>query len=63
MRTTYTIEYQYGTYRGEEEVTLNDDDDRSPCDVMWAKLRRQDLLTLPMAYQSAKVIDEQPSED
>jgi len=56
---TYTINYQYGPYSGQEEVTLSEDDPRNPCDVMWARMERAGDLGLPMAYRSAKVIDEE----
>lgn len=60
---TYTISYQYGTYSGQRKVTLAADDQRDPCAVMWARMRNAGELTLPMAYQSARIIDEQASEE
>lgn len=56
MRYKYTIEYVFGSYSGTEVVYLDADDDRDPKAVMWANLRRQGKLTLPMAYQSARVV-------
>jgi len=59
---TYTIRFQYGTYSGVRKITLDADDQRDPKDVMWARMERAGELTLPMAYRSARIIDEQ-SED
>lgn len=56
MKYKYTIEYTFGTYSGTEVVTLPADDDRNPRAVMWARLNRQNKLTLPMAAKSAKVV-------
>lgn len=53
----YAIHYQYGTYSGERTVRLDDDDERNPIDVMWARMRNRGELTLPMAHMSAKIID------
>lgn len=63
VEITYTIKYQYGTYSGQRKITLESDDPRDPCDVMWSRMRRAGELTLPMAYQSAEIIDEQLSEE
>lgn len=60
---TYTIRYQYGAYSGVRKITLDADDQRDPCAVMWARMERAGELVLPMAYRSARVIDEQLGED
>jgi len=55
----FEIEYQYGTYSGTETVTYSDEEcegDINPVAKMWARFSRQGLLTLPMAYKSAKVV-------
>lgn len=54
MDCRYTIKYQFGTYEGTETVVLDANDDRSPINMMWARLDR--LTTLPMAAQSAKIV-------
>jgi hypothetical protein len=59
----YTIEYQYGLQSGEREIRLHDDDDRDPCNVLWSRMARSGELTMPMAYQSARIIDEQDEDE
>lgn len=49
----YTIKYWYGTYSGTEIVWADGEDEAIA--KMWSRLHRH--MTLPMAYQSAKVID------
>lgn len=49
---TYTIEYQYATYSGTEIVQAEDEEQAIA--IMWKRLRR--YMTIPMAYQSVKVI-------
>jgi len=52
-----TVEYQYGTYSGTEEIGCKvDDSDEDIINRMWLRFRRKGLLTLGMAYQSAKVV-------
>ena len=51
----YTIKYQYGTYLGTEIVFAENSEEA--INKMWNNLRRRGYLTLPMAYQSAKIID------
>ncbi|MFH0757355.1 MAG: hypothetical protein V2B15_08720 [Bacteroidota bacterium] len=48
----YTIEYQYATYSGTE--TVEAEDGEQAIAKMWRRLSR--FMTLPMAYQSAKII-------
>ena len=50
----YEIEYWYGTYHGVETVWA--DDSEQAVARMWAGFRRRGLMTLPMAYQAARVI-------
>ena len=50
---TYKIRYHYGTYTGVE--TVNADDEEQAIAKMWSRLKR--YMTLPMAYQSAEVIE------
>ena len=50
----FVILYQYGTYSGEKTVFADDED--QAINRMWADFRRRGLLTLSMAYQSAKII-------
>lgn len=49
---TYTIKYYYGTYSGTETVQAYDGDEAIA--IMWRRLKRH--MTLPMAYQSAKIL-------
>lgn len=63
MKRKFTIEYQFGTYEGTEVVYLDEDSDRDPRDVMWARLDRQGKLTLPMAYKSARVVKREEVEE
>ncbi len=49
----YIIEYHYGSYSGIREIWA--DDEESAIAKMWRQMRND--MTLPMAYQSAKVID------
>lgn len=60
---TYTIKYQYGTYSGTRKITLDADDQRDPIKVMWSRMSRAGELTLGMAYQSARIIDERESRE
>lgn len=59
MRTyRYTIAYVYGSYSGEETVTLTEEQIEqgvSPIDRMWLRLRQ--YMTLGMASKSARIID------
>jgi hypothetical protein len=55
----YVIEYQYATYSGTERVHVdNECGDGAELAVakMWQRLRQRGLLTLPMAYTSAKIV-------
>lgn len=63
IEITYTIRYQYGPYSGQRKVTLDSSDQRDPITVMWSRMQRAGELTLPMAYQSARIIDEQANEE
>ncbi|MBW1612425.1 MAG: hypothetical protein JRJ57_00290 [Deltaproteobacteria bacterium] len=54
---TYTIKYQYGTYSGTE--TVQAEDGEQAIAKMWSQFRRLGYLNLPMAYKSAKVINEE----
>jgi len=49
----YTIEYQYGTYSGTRTIWA--DDEETAISKMWRLLSKD--MSLPMAYQSASVID------
>jgi len=49
----YTIKYQYATYSGIEIIEAEDGEDA--IQKMWSKLKK--YMTLPMAYQSAKIIN------
>lgn len=49
----YTIKYQYATYSGTRVIWA--DDEESAIVKMWRLLSKD--MGLPMAYQSAKVID------
>lgn len=49
----YTIQYQYGSYSGTRVVWADDEDEA--ISKMWRMLRKD--MSLPMAYQSATVID------
>jgi len=52
-----TVKYQYGAYSGTEEVGCDENDsDEDIIGRMWARFSRNGLLTLGMAYQSAKVV-------
>jgi hypothetical protein len=51
----FTIRYHYGTYCGERTVFAEDEEQAVA--KMWAQMRRRGELTLPMAYQSATVVD------
>jgi hypothetical protein len=53
----YTISYQYGTYHGTEIVFAEEGED--PISKMWANFSRRGLLTLPMAYKSARIVEAQ----
>jgi len=53
----YTIKYQYGTYSGTE--TVQAEDGEQAIAKMWSQFRRLGYLNLPMAYKSAKVINEE----
>jgi hypothetical protein len=50
-----TVKYQYGPYSGEETILVNSDDSEYIIARFWGIMRRRGLLTLPMAYQSARV--------
>lgn len=52
----YTLKGYYGSYDINDTVILKDDDDRDPCDVLWARYRRAGYLTLGMASTSLKVV-------
>lgn len=49
----WRVVYQYATYTG-EEIVYNCDDSDQAIAACWARLRRRGLLTLSMAYTSAK---------
>ena len=52
-----TVEYQYGTYWGTEDLACDENDsDEDIIGRMWARFSNKRLLTLGMAYQSAKVV-------
>jgi hypothetical protein len=53
----YTIKYQYGTYSGTERIEAEDGE--QAIDEMWGIFRRKGYLTLPMAYKSARIINEE----
>lgn len=61
----YTLQGYYGPYTINDTVTLSDEDERDPKEVLWSRYRREGLLTLPMASQSLKVVNRQevPSEE
>jgi hypothetical protein len=61
----YHLQGHYGSYTIKDTVLLSDEDERDPKDVLWAKYRRQGLLSLPMASKSLKVVDKEelPDED
>ena len=55
----YTIEYQYAVYSGTEWVHIDDDCGEGgelAIAKMWKRLQDRGVLTLPMAYTSAKVV-------
>lgn len=52
--SAYKIAYQYGTYAGEEIVEA--DDGEEAIEKMWRRLRKH--MSLPMAYQAAKIIEQ-----
>jgi len=52
-----TMSYQYGTYSG--TATVDVPDWQEPADALCAKFAREGLLTLGMAYWSARVVDEE----
>lgn len=62
-RTRYTVKFWYSTYVGTREIVLDDDDPRSPIDAMWAQMRNRGELGLPMAYQSAKIVMQEPEKE
>jgi len=51
------MSYQYGTYSG--TATVDVPDWQEPADALCAKFAREGLLTLGMAYWSARVVDEE----
>lgn len=61
--TKYVIHYAYGSYSGTHNVYLDDEDDSAPIDVMWAQMRREGLLTLPMATTSARIVEQEEIDD
>lgn len=61
--TKYTLKGHYGSYDINDTVTLSDDDDRDPKAVLWARYRRQGLLTLPMASTSLRIVKQEALSD
>ena len=57
----YTIRYQYGTYSGERVIFAEDGE--SAIAKMWGDMKRRNLLTLPMAHQSAVIVSEEEEDD
>jgi hypothetical protein len=51
---TFEIKYHYGTYSGME--TVQAEDGEQAIAIMWRRLRK--YMTLPMAYRSAKIVNE-----
>ncbi len=56
MDIRYTLKGHYGSYNINDTVILSDEDSRDPKEVLWARYRRQGLLTLPMASTGLKVV-------
>ena len=55
---TAIVEYQYATYRGKISVTADENDDNKlVCAVAKRILSCKGLFTLPMAYESYKVVE------
>lgn len=52
----YTLKGHYGSYNINDTVFLSEEDERDPKDVLWARYRRQGLMTLPMASTNLKVV-------
>ena len=53
----YEVKMWYGPYTHTERLLGRDDEDEEIIIARaWERLRRRKLLTLPMAYQSAKVV-------
>ncbi len=49
----YTIKYQYGSYSGTETIWADDGDEAIA--KLWRLLKPH--MSLPMAYQSAKIVE------
>jgi hypothetical protein len=57
---SYKIRLWYGPYVAVE--TVNAEDDEEAIAKAWSLLRKRGLLTLPMAYRSAKILKTEENE-